>query len=72
MLSKSDNFLSKTLLLELIKSVAYEAYHQACDENRCDRWADDFDENMKADFEEFWKKELEGIALKEIADALEK
>lgn len=72
MLLKSDSFLSKTLLLELIKSVAYEAYYQACDDNRSDRWADDFDENIKADFEEFWKKELEQIALKEIADAIEK
>lgn len=49
------NLIKKVRQLEQeIKKEAYEAYWQASDENRADRWADDFDERVQKSFEDYW------------------
>ena len=37
-----------------IKEEAYEAYWDASDSNRADRWTDNFDESVRAQFETYW------------------
>lgn len=37
-----------------VKEEAYEAYWDASDSNRADRWADNFDESVRAQFETYW------------------
>lgn len=39
-----------------IKEEAYEAYWQASDDNRADRWNDTFDKDVRASFEKYWQE----------------
>jgi hypothetical protein len=43
-------------LKKIAKEEAHDAYYEASDNNRCDRWSDTFDEDIKAEFEEYWNK----------------
>ena len=43
-------------LRKLAKEEAHNAYYEASDNNRCDRWADDFDEKIKTEFEAYWNQ----------------
>lgn len=39
-----------------VKEEAHDAYWQASDNNRCDRWSDTFDEDIREEFEKYWQE----------------
>lgn len=41
-----------------VKEEAYEAYWEASDSNRADRWAENFDESVRQQFEKYWQERL--------------
>lgn len=41
----------KDKIMALIKENAHAAYYRASDQNRCDRWSDEFDDDIRVEFE---------------------
>ncbi len=43
------------VLKALVKEDAHQAYWEASDENRSDRWADNFDDDVRKKFDDYWE-----------------